>query len=232
MKSPSIIVRIIERALLFMGAALLAVFLLAHLHRLIMFQAEMRRFEENKLEAAKAPKTAETVKATDAGNGANAREEPSGSGGVEYALWSVQRISAYERSLTRHVDPPLAVLRIPKLGLDVPVLNGIDDLTLNRGVGRIPGTALPGQEGNIAIAGHRDGFFRGLKDILAGDTIELHTTIGTDVYVVDEIRITSPDDLSVLQRRPKASLTLVTCYPFYFIGSAPKRYVVEASLKQ
>jgi sortase A len=231
-KSPSKIVRIVERALLSLGAALLAVFLLAHLHRLIMFQAAMRRFEDNKLEAIRAPETVETIKAADAGEGANAREEPSGNGGVEYALWSVQRIGAYERGLTRPVDPPLAILRIPKVRLEVPVLNGVDDLTLNRGVGRIPGTALPGQEGNIGIAGHRDGFFRGLKDILAGDIIELHTTIGTDVYVVDEIRITNPDDLSVLRRRPKPSLTLVTCYPFYFIGSAPKRYVVEASLKR
>jgi len=127
---------------------------------------------------------------------------------------------------------PLAVLRIPKVHLEVPVLEGTDEFTLNRGVGRIAGTARPGQGGNIGIAGHRDGFFRPLKDISAGDSIELVTTSGTDRYAVDRVRITSPADVSALRPRAEPSLTLVTCYPFYFVGPAPKRYVVEASLKQ
>ena len=102
---------------------------------------------------------------------------------------------------------------------------------MNRGVGQIAGTSLPGHGGNIGIAGHRDGFFRKLKDIRTGDSIELVTISGTDVFVVDQIRITSPTDVSVLRPRAKHSLTLVTCYPFYFVGPAPRRYIVEASLK-
>ena len=116
----------------------------------------------------------------------------------------------------------LAVLRIPALHLEVPVLEGTDEVTLNRGVGRIAGTSLPGQGGNIGIAGHRDGFFRRLKDIRTGDAIELVTISGTDVFVVDQIRITSPADVSVLRPRAKHSLTLVTCYPFYFVGTRSK----------
>jgi sortase A len=103
---------------------------------------------------------------------------------------------------------------------------------LNRGVGRIAGTSLPGQGGNIGIAGHRDGFFRTLKDIRTGDAIELVTTSGKDIFVVDQIRITNRGDVSVLRPRAKRSLTLVTCYPFYFVGPAPSRYIVEASLKR
>jgi sortase A len=126
----------------------------------------------------------------------------------------------------------MAVLRIPKLNLEVPVLNGTDRFTLNRGVGRIPGTAFPGETGNIGIAGHRDGFFRGLKDIHMGDKIELLTAKGTDIYTVDRILITDPSDVSVLDSGTKPALTLVTCYPFHYIGPAPRRFIVEASLQQ
>jgi sortase A len=121
-------------------------------------------------------------------------------------------------------------LRIPKIDLDVPVFNGTDALTLNHAVGRIGGTALPGGPGNIGVAGHRDTFFRGLKDVQKGDLIELRTKKGTDIYLVDEIRIVSPEDTSVLRPRGRPTLTLVTCYPFFFVGSAPKRYIVMASL--
>ena len=118
------------------------------------------------------------------------------------------------------------------LDLEVPVLEGTDGVTLNRGVGRIAGTSLPGQGGNIGIAGHRDGFFRRLKNIRTGDTIELDTMSGTDAFVVDRIRVTSPADVAVLQPRTKDSITLVTCYPFYFVGTAPRRFIVQASLKE
>jgi len=125
---------------------------------------------------------------------------------------------------------PSGVLSIPKLQLEVPVYDGTDDLTLNRGVGRIIGTARLGNAGNTGIAGHRDGFFRGLKDIAPGDRIDLVLPSQKSHYVVENIQITSPDDVSVLRPTPKASLTLVTCYPFYFVGSAPQRYIVIASL--
>lgn len=114
------------------------------------------------------------------------------------------------------------------MNLEVPVLEGTDDFTLNRAVGHIEGTAEPGQNGNVGIAGHRDGFFRGLKDIQVGDAIEVITQTATSHYLVDEILIVSPQDVSVLRRRSRASLTLVTCYPFYFVGSAPKRFIIHA----
>jgi sortase A len=108
-------------------------------------------------------------------------------------------------------------------------MEGTDDLILNRGVGHVIGTSNPGEVGNVAIAGHRDGFFRGLKDIVIGDKIELITLQRTDTYIIDRITIVERTDLSVLQPRPQSSLTLITCYPFYFIGSAPQRYIVQAS---
>ena len=149
---------------------------------------------------------------------------------VDFSLWSPGRVRAYRESLVRVFAPPIALLKIPKLHLAVPVFEGTDELVLNRGVGRIAGTALPGSPGNIGIAGHRDGFFRGLKNVSRGDVIELERHDGKLVYVIDKIQIVSPTDVSVLAPSAKSSLTLVTCYPFYYIGSAPKRYVVEASL--
>lgn len=126
----------------------------------------------------------------------------------------------------------LAVLQIPRLGVEVPVFEGTDDLTLNHGVGRIAGTALPGEPGNVGLAGHRDSFFRPLKNIRVGDAIQVETPGKTDSYVVERIDIVTPDDVEVLQPRSVPSLTLVTCYPFYYIGSAPQRYIVTASLQQ
>jgi sortase A len=150
---------------------------------------------------------------------------------VDYSLWSPKRVKEYEASLAQHFDEPLALLRIDKIHLEVPVFEGTDDLVLNRGVGRIEGTAHVGEPGNVGIAGHRDGFFRGLKDISQGDTMVLETGTGTQTYVIDSIKLVTPDDVSVLKSETSPALTLVTCYPFYFIGSAPQRYIVHASLK-
>ncbi len=152
------------------------------------------------------------------------------SGPPDFRLWSEKRIKGYEASLLANIPPPLGVLDIPSLRLSVPVLEGTDDLTLDRAVGHIRGTAPPGASGNIGLAGHRDGFFRGLKDIHVGDAIDLHSRGGTSHYLVDEIQIVPPSDVSVLDPRNKPSLTLVTCYPFYFVGSAPLRYIVHATL--
>jgi sortase A len=126
----------------------------------------------------------------------------------------------------------LAVLRVRSIDLEVPVLEGTNDLTLNRGTGWIPGTTRPGAPGNIGIAGHRDGFFRGLKDLKVNDTLELVTGDRTYTYSVDQIRIVNPNDVSVLRPSAAPSLTLVTCYPFYFVGSAPQRYIVHASVRR
>lgn len=148
---------------------------------------------------------------------------------IDFSLWSSKRVRAYTQALAAKLTP-LAVLSIPRLRIDVPVFEGTDDLTLNRGAGRIAGTASPGERGNVGIAAHRDGFFRGLKDIKVGDRIELELRHSTQVYAVDNITVVKPSDVSVLQVRPHPSLTLVTCYPFYFVGDAPQRYIVQASL--
>jgi sortase A len=150
-------------------------------------------------------------------------------GSVDTHLWSPQRIRDYQQSLAGEAAPTLAVLRIPKIHLEVPVFDGTDDLTLNRGVGRIGGTARPGETGNLGIAGHRDGFFRGLKDVVIGDEIALDTRGATELYRVSEVTIVDPSDIGVLDPTTEASITLVTCYPFYFVGSAPMRYIVRAT---
>jgi sortase A len=156
--------------------------------------------------------------------------DPVSSFGVDFSLWSPKRTQAYKDSLANKTDLPLAVLRIPRINLEVPVYNNTDDLTLDRGVGRILGTARVGAVGNLGIAGHRDGFFRGLKDLASHDEIDLVLTGRSDVYEVENIRIVNPEDVSVLAPTPAPTLTLVTCFPFYFVGSAPQRYIVTASL--
>lgn len=126
---------------------------------------------------------------------------------------------------------PLGVLEIPSIHLQVPLMEGADAQNLNRGVGRIPGTARPGETGNIGIAGHRDSFFKKLKYVKAGDQVVLRSAAGTDTYVVSQFQIVSPRDVSVLRAKDSPALTLVTCYPFAFIGSAPERFVVTAYLE-
>jgi sortase A len=121
------------------------------------------------------------------------------------------------------------VLRIQRVGLEVPVLEGTDDWTLNRAVGHIADTAVPGTAGNSGIAGHRDGFFRALKDLAPGDTLELETLQSNEIYRVERTWIVDPDDVTVLDPTPSSAMTLVTCYPFYFVGSAPQRYIVRAA---
>jgi sortase A len=150
---------------------------------------------------------------------------------VDYSLWSPKRIGQYKALLAEDFGEPLAVLRVDKIHLEVPVFEGTSDRVLDRGAGRIEGTARIGEPGNVGIAGHRDGFFRGLKDIGIGDTMVVETTSGTQTYEIDSIRLVNPDDVSVLKNESGAALTLVTCFPFYFVGSAPQRYIVHASLQ-
>jgi sortase A len=150
-------------------------------------------------------------------------------GAPDQSLWSAIRISAWHDALHEPAAAPLAVLRIPKIRLEVAVLPGTEDQTLDRAVGHIEDTALPGADGNSGLAGHRDGFFRGLKDIAPGDAIVLETLQGIESYRVERTWIVNPDDVSVLDPTPTRSLTLVTCYPFYFVGSAPQRFIVRAA---
>jgi LPXTG-site transpeptidase (sortase) family protein len=122
----------------------------------------------------------------------------------------------------------LGRLDIPSLKLSVVVLEGVDELRLNGGVGHIPGTSAPGVHGNVGLAGHRDGFFRGLGRVGNGDSLRMTTPHGVYDYRVDWTRIVDPKDVSVLAATDTDALTLVTCYPFRVIGSAPQRYIVRA----
>jgi sortase A len=120
-------------------------------------------------------------------------------------------------------------IEIPRLGLSVIVAEGVDALTLRRAVGHIPRTAMPGQPaGNVGLAGHRDTFFRPLRNIRRDDVITLATPRGEYRYRVVSTRIVNPSDVGVLDPGGSEVLTLVTCYPFYFIGPAPSRFIVRA----
>src|SRR5689334_22152478 len=122
----------------------------------------------------------------------------------------------------------LGRLEIARIGVSVIVAEGVDSRTLRRAVGHIPGTALPGEKGNVAISGHRDTFFRPLKNIRRNDIITLVTVLGEYRYRVLSTKIVSPSDIAVLDPSANEMLTLVTCYPFYFVGSAPNRFIVRA----
>jgi sortase A len=122
----------------------------------------------------------------------------------------------------------LGLMDIPRLGLSVAVLQGTSSRILRLGAGHIEGTPLPGETGNIVIAGHRDTFFRDLKDIRPTDEIQLQTATTLLRYEVDWVKVVDPDDLSVLAPSTESALTLVTCYPFYLVGPAPRRFVVHA----
>ncbi len=119
-------------------------------------------------------------------------------------------------------------LEIPRLELSVIVTEGDDDATLARAVGHLPQTPFPWEAGNAVFAGHRDTFFRPLRDIRTGDEIRLTTARGTFRYHVTDTEIVEPDDLSAIAPTPAQSLTLVTCYPFVYVGRAPQRFIIHA----
>lgn len=145
--------------------------------------------------------------------------------------WSAQRVKAFEEAeLAAGRRPPVGRLEIPSIDLAVTILEGTDDVTLNRAVGTIEGTARPGEVGNVGIAGHRDGWFRPLRHLLPGEIIVLRTLDARYEYRVEDIEIVGPDETHVLDPTDRPSLTLVTCYPFYWLGSAPQRYIVKAEL--
>jgi sortase A len=126
---------------------------------------------------------------------------------------------------------PMGRLEIPSIGLSAIYVEGSDSRTLRRAIGHIPGTALPGTSGNAALSAHRDTFFRHLGEVHRGDLIRITTTRGLYQYVVESSQTVDPDERAVLGNVGRPTLTLVTCYPFYYVGSAPKRFVVHAALQ-
>jgi sortase A len=121
-------------------------------------------------------------------------------------------------------------LEIPQLKLSVPILSNYDPESLSKGVGHIPGTAMPGGLGTVGLAGHRDMYLRPLRNIHAKMDIRLVDAGGVYHYAVDSTEIVKPEQVSVLDIGERPSLTLITCYPFYFVGSAPLRFIVHAHL--
>jgi sortase A len=205
--------RRVEQTALAVGLALIGLWGTLRIYQVVISRATMARFR------AENPKTMSGI------------VDPDVTSQADFRLWSANRIAAYKQSLTEKTDMPIGILHIPKIHLEVPVFDGTDELTLNRGLGRISGTARVGELGNLGIAGHRDGFFRGLKDIQPGDAVELELPGRTDTYVVTQIQVVKPENTTVLEPSPTATLTLVTCFPFYFVGSAPERYVVTTSVR-
>jgi sortase A len=137
--------------------------------------------------------------------------------------------SAFRRGVpAAAVDGLIGRIEIPRLLLSTVVFEGVGQTTLRRVVGHIPGTALPGHNGNVGLAGHRDTFFRPLKDLRTGDEIHFSTFGGDFKYVVESLIVVEPDNVAVLAPSSENVLTLVTCYPFYYVGAAPKRFVVRA----
>jgi len=145
-------------------------------------------------------------------------------------LWAPGRIADYQSSLVADLPPVLGVLAIPSVGLEVPVYPSDSELLMDRGSGIIDGMSYPHEAGNIGIAGHRDGYFRVLKDVQPGDSILLQTLQGPKQFVITATQIVEIDDRALLQDTEEQTVTLVTCYPFYFVGHAPQRFIVTASL--
>jgi len=143
-------------------------------------------------------------------------------------LLAVRHRAAVHRLLPLHDGGLLGRIEIPRLGISVMVVEGSDAAVLSQAAGHITGTALPGQPGNIGISAHRDTFFRPLRHIRPNDVITLTTLLGKYQYRVVSTQVVSPYDVAVLGSNSQQILTLVTCYPFYFVGSAPNRFIVRA----
>src|SRR5262245_48418036 len=212
------LVRFAQRICFITGLGLLVVYLVTYIHGSLAANAAKLTFR-----AQQQAKLADQ-------NQQNHREKPEAfSWRVDSSLWSPKRLVEYVESLANHGDSASGMLRIDSLHFEAPIFEGTDDSTLNRGVGRIEGTAALGGVGNVGLAAHRDGFFRVLKDIAVGDRLELVTLDATYVYTVDRISLVNPDQVSVLEDRGVPSMTLVTCYPFYFVGDAPQRFIVQST---
>ena len=207
-------VRWIERGLWLVGLAAIAFYLLAFADSRLYQVRESRRLERAIAEAAEAQGPGSASRARGATLAAL--------GATEAAATASGQEGADERDLL------IGRIEIPRVGISAIVADGIDNTTLRRAVGRIPGTARPGEPGNVGLAGHRDTYFAGLRDIREGDLITLETPEGSFRYEVDSTVIVEPGDTHVLDPTVEPMLTLVTCYPFQHVGAAPERFIVHA----
>ncbi len=151
-------------------------------------------------------------------------------GAPDMSLWSKGRIADYRAARVAASGSVLGILQLPSVDLAVPVYASDSELNMDRGAGIIDGMAFPHEPGNIGIAGHRDGYFRALKDVQVGDPLLLQTLEGPKRFTVSHIQVVEIADIHVLEDTDEQTLTLVTCYPFYYVGHAPQRFIVSASL--
>jgi sortase A len=148
---------------------------------------------------------------------------------AHFRSWAFQSAESRKlRTASREAGPALGRIEIPRLGIRAIVVEGTDAQTLELAVGHIASTASPGKPGNCGLAGHRDTFFSGLGGARAGDLVRFSTPERTYTYEVEWCRVVEPDRVDTLDPTPVPSLTLVTCYPFAFVGRAPRRFVVRA----
>jgi sortase A len=209
--------RWVERALLLIGVLCLGAYAFALLESRVYELWENRKLESLAAEQARQPRQPVVP----------ARETRA------LAEFHQEDEAGVQRQARVEIPAPAAGeligrLEIPNVGVSAIVQEGVASRTLRRGAGRIPGTALPWEPGNTGIAAHRDRFFRGLKDIQEDDLITLTTVHGTYRYRVESTEVVTPRDTHVLADTGDDVLTLVTCYPFYYVGSAPKRFIVRA----
>lgn len=141
----------------------------------------------------------------------------------------VAKVPSREEVAVVEPDPPFARIEIPRIGIAAIVEEGTDAKTLARAVGLVGGSARPGETGNMVLAGHRDTFFRPLRKIRVNDRIRMIVPPNTYEYEVTSVRVVAPEETSVLQSKGVEELTLVTCYPFRFVGPAPDRFIVSAA---
>jgi sortase A len=207
-----------QRGFFIAGGLLLLFYVFARIDGWLFSNAELQKFNQLRAQTAEGTPSQEIL--------LPGREE------IDFSLWSQQRIQAFTESLKLENSPVMAVLNLDRLRIRVPVFEGTDDLALNRGAGWVKGTARPGELGNTAIAAHRDGFFRPLKDARAGDIVELQMQDKTMEYRISSIEIINPEEIRVLLPQAEPTLTLVTCYPFYYVGNAPQRFIVQAVLQE
>lgn len=205
--------RAAERTLVFLGVVAIGYYVIVSAETLL-YQA----FEDRELDQILHSRTA-TADPTKQAQGSVARDAATPHADIDEARAAVARPNLIAR------------LEIPRLGVSVVVREGIDAKTLRLAVGHIPGTAWPGATGNVGLAGHRDTFFRRLRHIQAGDEIRLATEEGSFRYRVGKTSIVMPKDVHVLDQTPQPVLTLVTCYPFFYVGSAPQRFIVRADMQ-
>ena len=178
------------------------------------------------LAALQTPQAAPAVSS----QGTSPEFNPTDAGTPDTTLWAPQRILDYQVSMSGDVPRVLGVLEVPSVGLKVPVYPSDSELNMDRGAGIIDGMAYPHEGGNIGISGHRDGYFRVLKDVKVGDSIVLQTLEGEKHFKIEATTIVEKTDTHLLKDTRDQTVTLVTCYPFYFVGHAPQRFIVTASL--